>query len=140
MMAATFRTAMARLSVSAVLEYGLGGALRAPLGPVVAPLVPRCALLPAPTPRMMGLRQLCTFQIPKRCTTRRDETFRVAVSALRAFRGRLARRGGSPREGVQSTPKRGSPRGVGSEARAEQRLAAGGAAPPTRMTVGQMTS
>src|SRR6266851_561220 len=31
---------------------GLGGALRAPLGPVVAPLVPRCALLPAPTPRM----------------------------------------------------------------------------------------
>src|SRR5438105_3248953 len=35
---------------------GLGGALRAPLGPVVAPLVPRYALLPAPTPRMMGLR------------------------------------------------------------------------------------
>src|SRR5260221_7000415 len=43
-------------------SYGLGGALRAiasfglwgpaaPLGPVVAPLVPRCALLPAPTPR-----------------------------------------------------------------------------------------
>src|SRR5260370_28960578 len=31
---------------------GLGGALRAPLGPVVASLVPRCALLPAPTPRM----------------------------------------------------------------------------------------
>src|SRR5437868_9337663 len=30
---------------------GLGGALRAPLGPVAAPLVPRCALLPAPTPR-----------------------------------------------------------------------------------------
>src|SRR5216684_5114149 len=40
--------------------------------------------------------------------------------------------GGSPREGVRSTPKRGSPRGVGSEVRAEQRLAAGGAAPPTR--------
>src|SRR5207245_1109434 len=35
---------------------GLGGALRAPLGPVVAPLVPRYALLPAPTPRMMGVR------------------------------------------------------------------------------------
>src|SRR6266568_4015259 len=33
---------------------GLGGALRAPLGPVVAPLVPRCALLPAPTPRLIG--------------------------------------------------------------------------------------
>src|SRR6266536_3421888 len=33
---------------------------------------------------------------------------------------------GSPREGARSTPKRGSPRGVGSEARAEQRLAAGG--------------
>src|SRR5437879_3349114 len=29
---------------------GLGGALRAPLGPVAAPLVPRYALLPAPTP------------------------------------------------------------------------------------------
>src|SRR5207245_3077063 len=41
---------------------GLGGALRAPLGPVVAPLVPRCALLPAPPPRLMGLRpmQTCT--------------------------------------------------------------------------------
>ena len=34
--------------------------------------------------------------------------------------------GGWGREGVRSTPKRGSPRGVGSEARAEQRLAAGG--------------
>src|SRR5207253_7432576 len=33
-------------------ESGLGGALRAPLGPVAAPLVPRCALLPAPTPRV----------------------------------------------------------------------------------------
>src|SRR5712692_2782907 len=43
-----------------------------------------------------------------------------AVSVSPAFRGRLARRGGSPREGVRS------------EARAEQRLAAGGAAPPTR--------
>src|SRR5258708_32946925 len=30
---------------------------------------------------------------------------------------------------LRSPPKRGSPRGVGSEARAEQRLAAGGAAP-----------
>src|SRR5205807_6567040 len=29
---------------------GLGGALRAPLGPVAAALVPRFALLPAPTP------------------------------------------------------------------------------------------
>src|SRR5260370_36559777 len=36
------------------LNYGLGGALRAPLGPVAAPLVPRCALLPAPTPRLIG--------------------------------------------------------------------------------------
>jgi hypothetical protein len=26
----------------------------APLGPVAAPLVPRCALLPAPTPRLIG--------------------------------------------------------------------------------------
>src|SRR3977135_3289387 len=32
---------------------GLGGALRAPLGPVVAALVPRYALLPAPTPRLI---------------------------------------------------------------------------------------
>src|ERR1700716_914724 len=49
--------------------------------------------------------------------------------------GAEARRwgGGSPREGVRSPPKRGSPRGVGSEARAEQRLAAGGAAPLTRI-------
>src|SRR6266851_444425 len=37
---------------------GLGGALRAPLGPVVAPLVPRCALLPAPTPREVALRAI----------------------------------------------------------------------------------
>ena len=34
----------------------------APLGPVVAPLVPRCALLPAPTPRLMGLRPPCAFR------------------------------------------------------------------------------
>src|SRR5438445_51854 len=92
---------------------GLGGALptprgeprfgvdRAPLGPVVAPLVPRCALLPAPTPRLMGLRPPCTFHIPKR-------------SAWRGSLPRIARRGGSPREGARS------------EERAEQRLAAGG--------------
>src|SRR5438552_17706255 len=43
---------------------GLGGALRAPLGPVVAALVPRCALLPAPTPRLMGLRQMRASQLP----------------------------------------------------------------------------
>src|SRR5437879_1840739 len=46
---------------------GLGGALRAPLGPVVAPLVPRFALLPAPTPRLMGLfggRYPHTFRSP----------------------------------------------------------------------------
>src|SRR5437016_4025135 len=65
---------------------GLGGALptprgeprfgvdRAPLGPVVAPLVPRCALLPAPTPRMMGLRPMCTSQVPNRCV---PPTFRT---------------------------------------------------------------
>src|SRR5712691_5227052 len=52
---------------------------------------------------------------------------------LKGSRPRIARRGGSPREGAQSTPKRGSPRGVGSEVRAQQRLAAGGAAPPTRI-------
>src|SRR5438874_6315993 len=38
----------------------------APLGPVVAALVPRFALLPAPTPRLMGLRPMCTVQIPNR--------------------------------------------------------------------------
>src|SRR5260370_37144579 len=37
--------------------------------------------------------------------------------------------GGWGREGVRSTPKRGSPRGVGSEARAQQRLAPGGRSP-----------
>src|SRR5437588_11750886 len=37
---------------------GLGGALRAPLGPVAAPLVPRCALLPAPTPRRTSCRAM----------------------------------------------------------------------------------
>src|SRR2546422_7258739 len=41
----------------------------------------------------------------------------IGVDRVRA---RIARRGGSPREGVRS------------EARAQQRLAAGGAAPPTR--------
>src|ERR1700716_608223 len=49
-------------------SFGLGGALRAcsysglwgpaaPLGPVVAPLVPRCALLPAPTPCVRAVRR-----------------------------------------------------------------------------------
>src|SRR5712692_6392036 len=55
--------------------YGLGGALRAPLGPVVAPLVPRCALLPAPTPRLMGLRPMRASESPSRWAPRRDETF-----------------------------------------------------------------
>ena len=47
-------------------------------------------------------------------------------------RGKRAQRvlsGGTPREGARSTPKRGSPRGVGSEVRAQQRLAAGGGLP-----------
>src|SRR5712692_2289742 len=70
-------------------SYG-SGALRPP-PPVVAPLVPRCALLPAATPRMMGLRQLCTFEIPNRCARRRDETFGVAALASAAFRRRTAR-------------------------------------------------
>src|SRR5260221_12815146 len=43
---------------------GYGGC--APLGPVVAALVPRFALLPAPTPRLMGLRQTWTCQVPNR--------------------------------------------------------------------------
>src|SRR6266852_4644062 len=43
---------------------------------------------------------------------------------MRKFQLRTARSGGSPREGVRS------------EVRAEQRLAAGGAAPPTRTNAG----
>src|SRR5260370_42000283 len=64
---------------------GLGGALRAPLGPVVAPLVPRYALLPAPTPRMMGLRRACTLQIPKRWAMQRGEMYpyiRIGVKGV----------------------------------------------------------
>src|SRR5260370_7618972 len=64
-----FNEAEAELAI--ITEYGslhassgLGGALRAPLGPVVAPLVPRCALLPAPTPRdvlsALGTRLIAT--------------------------------------------------------------------------------
>src|SRR5258707_2620597 len=80
---------------------GLGGALRAPLGPVVAPLVPRCALLPAPTPRMMGLRHVRTSQFPKRWATNESRLFSTDPWLHeRAFRPRIARRGGSPREGV----------------------------------------
>src|SRR5258708_10267596 len=55
------------ITIPAYKSSGLGGALRArsasglwgpaaPLGPVVAPLVPRCALLPAPTPRVRAIR------------------------------------------------------------------------------------
>ena len=40
------------MTVAQLDASGLGGALRAPLGPVAAPLVTRCALLPAPTPRV----------------------------------------------------------------------------------------
>src|SRR6266851_3160419 len=57
---------------------GLGGALRAPLGPVVAALVPRCALLPAPTPRMMGLRPMRASQIPSRWAMPESRTVGVA--------------------------------------------------------------
>ena len=46
-----------------------------------------------------------------------------ATIGLKGPRPRIARRGGSPREGARS------------EARAEQRLAAGGAAPLTRTTL-----
>src|SRR5213592_1512090 len=40
------------MTVAQLDASGLGGALRAPLGPVAAALVPRCALLPAPTPAL----------------------------------------------------------------------------------------
>src|SRR5207253_164241 len=91
----------------------------APLGPVVAPLVPRCALLPAPTPpledalRAILLPQLTFEGEDRRCGTRMHDSRRNICCRELC--------GGSPREGVRS------------EARAEQRLAAGGAAPPTRM-------
>jgi len=62
---------------------GLGGALRAPLGPVAAALVPRFALLPAPTPRMMGLRPPSALLAPKRSPTQRIDMFRIAVGRWR---------------------------------------------------------
>src|SRR5438132_13779085 len=43
--------AIVLMTVAQLDASGLGGALRAPLGPVAAAVVPRCALLPAPTPR-----------------------------------------------------------------------------------------
>src|SRR6266852_5949687 len=86
---------------------GLGGALRAPLGPVAAALVPRCALLPAPTPRMMRLRPLRSFPIPvqkgdatRRSGSRADASAHnqvpTAVSTSRGVAaGRSAQRGTS---------------------------------------------
>jgi len=47
----------------------VGGACGPP-PPVAASLVPRCALLPAATPRMMGLRPMCTTPVPNRFASR----------------------------------------------------------------------
>jgi len=96
--------------------YSGSGALRPP-PPVVAPLVPRCALLPAATPRVRAIRHR-SVQKPNR---RYPQRWRCDEGLPCAKR----RRGGSPREGARS------------EARAEQRPAAGGAAPPTRSTHSQ---
>src|SRR6267143_1722933 len=69
----------------------------APLGPVVASLVPRCALLPAPTPR---LRRAARVSASFRAIPHSDQTVslrkRVAISAgrfvVRAGRGGRADR------------------------------------------------
>src|SRR5713226_7722749 len=81
--------------------FRVGGACSPP-PPVAAPLVPRYALLPAATPRMRGLRPICTFPdsevvvaVPPRFrsrSTRRVQDFWAStVSASLAFRGRTAR-------------------------------------------------
>src|SRR6266581_6221045 len=100
--------------------YGLGGALRAPLGPVVAPLVPRCALLPAPTPRMRSRCARFSLANGHSKGPERRWSEGACTESRRRSEGSHRLSGGSPREGVRS------------EVRAQQRLAAGGAAPPTR--------
>src|SRR5207244_833677 len=94
------------------------GVDRAPLGPVVAALVPRCALLPAPTPRMMGLRRICTLEIPKRWAMQRGEMYRYIRIGVK---------------GVPSADSTDAGGGGGKECaaslRAEQRLAPGGRSP-----------
>ena len=139
------------------------GALRPP-GPVAAALVPRCALLPAPSPRdvLAALPAVVSRPFTSRLATLRSglspvhvltlddpsvggssravltcadsgtgpQTAHVASqprdqrasSSCRAEGGGSARRGGTGREGARS------------EARAQLRLASGGAAPPTRRT------
>src|SRR6266567_2897141 len=77
----------------------------APLGPVVAPLVPRCALLPAPTPRLNEARGPTdpTFCVSERSCFPHNEAMRRISSlrmALTQLRGRLS--GGWGREGVRS--------------------------------------
>src|SRR6266849_10333977 len=74
----------------------------APLGPVAAALVPRSALFPAPTPRMMGLRPLWSCPMPNGLDATKPYVSADNVSACTPFRARIARRGGSPREGVRS--------------------------------------
>src|SRR5216683_5101412 len=89
---------------SRMRTYFGSGALRPP-PPVAAPLVPRFALLPAATPRDV----LSAVGTPFRSIASESGIYRA---------GEAPSCGGWGREGVRSTPKRGSPRGVGSEARA----------------------
>src|SRR5713226_4776590 len=118
-------------------RYGLGGALRAPLGPVVAPLVPRCALLPAPTPRMRTrCARLLRAYVPSRRLSHRafaDRTTKVSNVDREQFsrnnspagrRTDCHRKGGTQAlNRAQRVLMRGWGReGVRSEARAEQRL------------------
>src|SRR5712691_1710187 len=80
------------------------------------------------------------FPRPMRCSLRkvhaRNGSTRCAIHVSESTKykaGEAPSCGGWGREGVRSTPKRGSPRGAGSEVRAEQRLAPGGPqAPITR--------
>src|SRR4030081_654542 len=51
-------------------SFGLWGPA-APLGPVVAPLVPRCALLPAPTPRRGRASRVWLMLVRESAATRR---------------------------------------------------------------------
>src|SRR6266851_7938192 len=108
-------TPIGRRYGSAIGTSGLGRARSAsglwgpaaPLGPVAAALVPRFALLPAPTPRMMGLRPLRSFPIPmqkgdatRRTGSRADASAHnqvpTAVSTSRGVAaGRSAQRGTS---------------------------------------------
>src|SRR5579864_9611692 len=111
-----------------------GRGLRPP-GPVVAPLVPRCALLPAPSPWVRAEPRELSAQ-PTR-VDREEVLFRSRTRQTNTTYFPEGRVGGGPRCGAAQHVPRGTGReGVRSEARAEQRLAPGGGAPcPGKPTV-----